>query len=59
MSQYTHQDYKADQKCKAEKAHQTKVAAWLQSNPEIGSLNNGKYYTYPVGGDYQEVAELS
>ena len=41
------------------KAYQAAVVAWLAEFPEVGSLSSGKFYIYPVGGEYQEVAALS
>ena len=43
-------------------AHAKKVAAWLQSRPEVGTLNKATgtaYYVYPAGGEYVEIEELS
>lgn len=28
--------------------------AVLQANPQIGALNSGLFYVYPVGGEYRE-----
>jgi hypothetical protein len=39
-----------------------KVAAWLQSRPEVGTLTRATgtaYYVYPAGGEYVEIEELS
>tara|TARA_R110000765_G_scaffold92534_1_gene174790 strand:- start:828 stop:1031 length:204 start_codon:yes stop_codon:yes gene_type:complete len=41
------------------KAHEAAVVTWLAEFPEVGSLSSGKFYIYPVGGEYQEVAALS
>lgn len=38
-------------KIEAEKAN---IFAILLANPQIGILNNGKFYVYPVGGEYIE-----
>lgn len=38
--------------------HKAKVLQWLQENPTVGALNNGKYYVYPAGGEYREVPEF-
>ena len=40
------------------KAHREKVAKWLADNPDIATLNSGKHYVYPAGGEYREVAEF-
>ncbi len=54
-SESERQRFYADKKWKA---HREKVAKWLADNPEIAPLNSGKYYVYPAGGEYREVAEL-
>ena len=39
-------------------AHAKKVAAWLESRPEVGVLagKTETYYVYPAGGVYKNVA---
>ena len=41
--------------------HEREVAAWLRSRPEVGVLTGktNKYYVYPAGDRYSEVAEFS
>jgi hypothetical protein len=56
-AQHEADEAKADDK----QAHDAKVAAWLRSRPEVGTLNRteNKYYRYDESNNYQAVAEFS
>ena len=40
------------------RTHKHKVQEWLREYPEIGKLNSGKFYIYPVDGIYTELKAL-
>jgi len=46
MSSYTYYDLQADLKNHAKDKHDEDVAKWLQSRPEVGALNSGKFYIH-------------
>jgi len=50
MSSYTYNDLQADLKNHAieirNEKHNEDVAKWLQSRPEVGVLNSGKFYIH-------------
>jgi hypothetical protein len=46
-------------KAQADKAQAEAIVEWLQEYPEVGSLNSGKFYVYPAGGEYREIPALS
>jgi len=58
-SKYTWQDAREDAKVRRQVAYQESVNAWLRLRPEVGTLNSGKFYVYPVGGEYKEIEAFS
>lgn len=48
------QDVKMHARLDAIEAKKSEIFAILLANPQIGILNNGKFYVYPVGGEYVE-----
>lgn len=44
-------------KAASKKDHEQKVSIWLQANPQIGSLNSGKYYKI-IDGNSISVSEF-
>lgn len=47
-------DAKMHARLDAIEAKKAEICSILLANPQIGILNNGKYYVYPVGGKYVE-----
>ncbi len=41
---YTKADFDADQAQLSDMEKEKRILAWLQSRPEVGRLNNGKFY---------------
>mgnify|MGYP003677348161 FL=1 len=58
IQRYTHEDYKADQKCKAQEAKQQKIDKWFRANPSVGYLNSGRFYIME-DGKCKEIEALS
>ena len=64
MSSYTYYDLQIDKKNQrdldAKNKHEADVALWLHSRPEVGALNNGKFYIH-AGPDrvYTEIRIFS
>ncbi len=54
-SRYTNADYLSDIKAQTLAKNEEKIAAWLQENPRIGSLNSGKYYYHDVNRELQYI----
>ena len=58
-SKYTPKEIKADisyrEAQKKAKERDIKIQAWLSKYPEIGTLNSGKFYVYPVGGEFNYI----
>ena len=43
------EDSKAERKYKAQRLLEEEIKKWLQSNPEVGVLSNGKFYRIENG----------
>mgnify|MGYP003671682804 FL=1 len=56
----TEQEKEKEAKLNKEKKYDEDVAKWLQSRPEVGSLNSGKFYIH-AGPDrvYTEIEVFS
>jgi hypothetical protein len=50
-------DAKLFAKDDAAQAEKGRIAGILKDHPEIGVLNSGKFYVYPVGGEYREAKD--
>lgn len=48
------EDLKMHARLDAIEAKKAEIFSILRANPQIGILNNGKFYVYPVGGKYVE-----
>ena len=51
---YTQADFDADQAQLFDIEHEKRILAWLQSRPEVGRLNSGKFYII-VDGEPQYI----
>ena len=52
-------DVQADIQCKKDQEYKARIAVWLKENPQVGTLNSGKFYVSPAGGDYKEIEAFS